>query len=54
MRITFLSLMKKLTVLIAAGLFCSTTLALPMAQKVSIDAMPESCPGLPTLCQIEE
>ncbi|WP_299492547.1 hypothetical protein [uncultured Shewanella sp.] len=54
MRMIFLSLMKKMTVLMAAGLFCSTTLALPMTEKVSIDDMPESCPGLPTLCQVEE
>lgn len=52
MRMIFLSSMKKITVLIAAGLFCSTTLALPMTEKVSIDDMPDYCPGTP-LCQVE-
>ncbi|WP_298772645.1 hypothetical protein [uncultured Shewanella sp.] len=53
MRMTFLLLIKKMTVLMAAGLFCSTTVAIPMAKKTSIDDMPDYCPGTP-LCQVEE
>ncbi|MCL1127425.1 hypothetical protein [Shewanella surugensis] len=54
MKTIFSSLIKKVTLLMAAGLFCSATLAVPMTEKVSIDDMPEQCPGLPTLCHIEE